>query len=139
GEGDVLARVRAAEALVEPNRTHPESRLLLGRLALEASLVGRARTELEALAASGEADRRAYLALVDLERVEQGDTPAGRAGEAKWLRAAATAAPEPRWVCGQCGQEHEAWAPVCDHCGTTGRIGWTAPYQRPPVPRAEKV
>ena len=139
GEGDVLARVRAAEALVEPNRTHPESRLLLGRLALEASLVGRARTELEALAASGEADRRAYLALVDLERVEQGDTPAGRAGEAKWLRAAAAAAPEPRWVCGQCGQEHEAWAPVCDHCGTTGRIGWTAPYQRPPVPRAEKV
>ena len=124
-DADALARVKAAETLTHPNREHPESRLLLGRTALEASLVGRARTELETLAESPAADRRAFLALVDLERTEQGDTPAGRAAEAKWLRAAAGALPEPRWHCSNCGTDHSRWSPVCDECAATGRIGWT--------------
>ncbi|MFC0408978.1 heme biosynthesis HemY N-terminal domain-containing protein [Roseomonas elaeocarpi] len=125
GVRDVLERVKGAETLVQSQRTHPESRLLLGREATGALLVGRARAELEELVASGEADRRAFLALVDLERTEQGDTPAGRAAEAKWLRAATAAPPEPHWQCGQCGTVHLNWAPVCGHCGTTGRIAWT--------------
>ncbi|MFT8245388.1 heme biosynthesis HemY N-terminal domain-containing protein [Roseomonas sp. BN140053] len=123
--GDVLEQVKAAESLTQPNRAHPESRLLVGQAALHASLVGRARTELEALVAGEGADRRAFLALVELERAEQGDTPAGRAAEAKWLRAAAAALPEPVWRCTACGTDHLSWAPVCDHCGTAGRIGWT--------------
>lgn len=125
GQADPLARVKSAETLAQARRTHPESRLLLGEQALAASLVGRARAELEALAESGEADRRAFLALVELERVEQGDTPAARVAEARWLRAAASAPSEPRWVCAACGTEHADWAPVCDHCQAVGRIGWT--------------
>ncbi|MCQ4159834.1 heme biosynthesis protein HemY [Roseomonas sp. GC11] len=124
GEAEPLARVKAAEALVHRNRTHAESRLLLARAALGAGLTGRARTELDALVASGEADARAYLLLVELEQAEQGDTTLARAAEARWLRAATTAKPEPRWRCGQCGKVHAAWAPVCDGCGTAGRVAW---------------
>ncbi|WP_376089469.1 heme biosynthesis HemY N-terminal domain-containing protein [Roseomonas sp. CCTCC AB2023176] len=125
GETDPLARVKAAEALTTGNRTHPEARLLLAQTAMQAGLTGRARAELDALLASGAADRRAYLAMVDLEAMEQGTSAAGRAAEAKWLRAAAAAAPEPRWRCNACATDHAAWAPVCDHCNSVGRIAWT--------------
>lgn len=124
-ETDPLARVKAAEALTHGNKTHPESRLVLARTALAAGLTGRARAELEALLASGVADRRAYLAMVDMEAVELGDSAAGKVAEAKWLRAAAEAPPEPRWRCMACGTDHAAWAPVCDRCGTAGRINWS--------------
>lgn len=123
-EVEKLARVKAAETLVHRNRSHAESRLLLARCALEAGLTGRARSELEALVASGEADARAYLLLVELEQAEQGDTALARAAEAKWLRAATSARPEPRWRCAQCGKAHARWHPVCDACGTSGRISW---------------
>lgn len=134
-ETDPLQRVKAADTLVHGNKAHPESQLLIGRAALEAGLTGRARQELDALAGSGKADRRAYLALSDLEEVEQGDTPAGRAAQARWLRTAATAAPEPRWRCSACGTDHAAWDPVCPNCQSVGTIAWTAP-QTLPVPAA---
>ncbi|MFZ6761513.1 heme biosynthesis HemY N-terminal domain-containing protein [Pseudoroseomonas sp. WGS1072] len=124
GEADPLARVKLGEALVARNRAHPESRLLLARLALEAGLTGRARSELEALAQSGEIDKRGYLLLVELERTEQGDTPQGRLAEAKWLRAAAEAPAAPQWFCGHCNRPYAAWAPLCEGCGTVGEIRW---------------
>jgi HemY protein len=129
-ETDALARVKAAESLTHENRTHPESRLVLGRTALAAGLTGRARAELEALVASGNADRRAYLAMVDMDAVELGDSAAGRAAEAKWLRAAAAAPPEPRWQCLNCGTVHPKWEPVCEACATPGRIEWTGGAQK---------
>jgi HemY protein len=131
GETDPLQRVKAAEQLAQGNPRHAESHLLIGRLATAASLTGRARQELEALTASGQADRRAYLALSDLEEVEGGDTPESRAAQAKWLRMAATAAPEPRWRCSACGTDHAAWVPVCPNCQSVGTIGWTSPQQLP--------
>ncbi|MBB5693898.1 heme biosynthesis HemY N-terminal domain-containing protein [Muricoccus pecuniae] len=124
-EPDALARVKAAETLTHENRTHPESRLVLGRTALAAGLTGRARAELEALVSSGQADRRAYLAMVDMDAVELGDSAAGRMAEAKWLRAAASAPPEPRWQCLNCGTVHRKWEPICEECSTPGRIEWT--------------
>jgi HemY protein len=130
-EEDALDRVKQAEALVHDNRAHPESQLLLGRTALAAGLTGRARQELDTLAGSGQADRRAYLALSDLEEMERGDSPEGKAGQARWLRIAATAAPEPRWRCAACGADHAAWDPVCPHCQSVGTIGWTTPQHLP--------
>ena len=129
GETDPLQRVKAAEHLVEANPKHPESHILVGRHTVEAGLTGRARQELEALTASGLADRRAFLALSDLEEAEGGDTPASRAAQGRWLRLAATAAPEPRWRCSACGTEQAAWAPVCPQCQSVGTIGWTTPQQ----------
>jgi HemY protein len=131
GEGDPLHRVKSAETLVHSNPSHPESHLLVGRMALEAGLTGRARQELDALVNTTAADRRAFLALSDLEEVEQGDSPAGRAAQARWLRTAATANPEPRWRCSACGTDHGAWAPVCPACNSVGTIGWTSPQQLP--------
>lgn len=136
GETEPLARAKAAEKLVQGNPKHPESHLLVGRLAAEAGLTGRARQELEALVASGAADRRAYLALSDLEEAEGGDTPETRAAQARWLRLAATAAPEPRWRCSSCATEHPGWHAVCPSCGSVGTIAWTSPQQLP-VPVAE--
>ena len=131
GETEPLARVKAAEKLVAGKPKHAESHLLVGRLAVDAGLTGRARGELEALVASGAADRRAYLALSDLEEAEGGDTPESRAAQAKWLRLAATAAPEPRWRCGSCGTEQAGWHAVCPNCASVGTIAWTSPQQLP--------
>ena len=125
-ETDPLMRVKAAETLVRRNPDHPESRLLLARTAIGAGLTGRARTALEALLRDGQADRRAFLLLSELEEAEHGDTPEARAAQARWLREAATAPPEPVWRCGHCGAAQPAWAPVCDACNTVGQIGWTA-------------
>ncbi|MBU8546428.1 MULTISPECIES: heme biosynthesis HemY N-terminal domain-containing protein [Roseomonadaceae] len=128
---DALARMKSAEILVKGQPRHAESRLLVGRAALEAGLTGRSRQELDALVASGTADRRAYLALSDLEEVEHGETPEGRAAQARWLRQAATAAPEPRWRCTACGTDHAAWEPVCPKCQAVGTINWTSPQTLP--------
>lgn len=123
-EADPLERVKMAETLVQANRNHPESRLLLARTALAAGLTGRARQELEALVQDGTADARAYLLLVELEQVEHGESAVARAAEARWLRAATAAPSEPRWRCGHCGKLHAQWMPVCDGCGTAGEVSW---------------
>jgi HemY protein len=138
-EPDPLHQVKLAEDLVRKNPTHPESRLLLARVALQAGLTGRARAELEALVqagvpdrrAGGAPDRRAWLLLAELEEAEQGETVAGRAAQGRWLREAARAAPEPSWRCGHCGTSHAGWAPVCDHCGAAGEISWTSQATAP--------
>lgn len=126
-EKDPLARVKALEDLIHRNRTHPESRLLMARAAIDAGLIGRARSELEALVAAGAGDRRTYLMLAELEEVEHGDTADARAAQAKWLRAAANAPGAPRWRCGSCGAEHNEWKAECSACGTAGRIAWSSP------------
>ena len=136
-EPDPLMRVKAAEALIRRNPDHAESRLLLARAALEAGLTGRARSALEALVASGEADRRAYLLLSELEEAEHGETPEARGAQAHWLREAATAPPEPRWRCGHCGTDHAAWTPLCRSCDTVGQIGWTGAPRTAKVPAAD--
>lgn len=131
GIADKLARVKAVEDLIHRNADHPESRLLMARVALDAGLTGRARTELEALVGSGAADRRAFLLLAELEEVEHGDTADARAAQARWLRGAANAQGAPRWRCAACGAEHAAWKADCAACGAVGRIVWSAPG---PVP-----
>ena len=125
-DSEPLARVKAVEMLIRRNPTAAESRLLLARVSLAAGLTGRARGALEAVVKSGEADRRAYLLLAELEEAEHGETAESRAAQARWLRDAAGARPEPRWRCGNCGTEHRRWAPVCEACDTAGRIAWTA-------------
>lgn len=127
-EADPLLQVKAAEQLIRRNPTHPESRLLMGRVALAAGLTGRARGALEALVQSGQADRRAYLLLAELEEAEQGETPEARAAQSRWLREATAARPEPRWRCSHCGTDQAAWTPICSACDTVGQIAWaTAP------------
>ena len=131
-----LARVKAVEDLTHRNANHPEARLLMARIALEAGLTGRARSELDALVGSGAADRRAYLLLATLEETEQGDTAEGRAAQTRWLREAAAATDAPRWRCDACGAEHGAWKPDCAACGATARINWSSPASLPALTQA---
>lgn len=124
GQKDAAERVKAVEQLIRRNPSDPESRLLLAQTALAAGLTARARAALQALSLSGAADKRCFVALAELEAAEHGSAPESQAAQSKWLREAAKAPDAPHWRCGNCGKQHAAWAPICDNCGTMGRIAW---------------
>jgi len=111
-----LVRVKAGETLASGKAKHPESHLLIGRFAIEAGLTGRAQSEMDALLATGQAHRRGFLALADLEKVEKGDSAGGRQAQSRWLRQAAVAAQEARLRCAKCGIDQVAWEVVCSNC-----------------------
>lgn len=115
-----LARVRAAAGLVRHRPEHPESHLLLGRLSLEAGLVGEAQRHAKAAVASGLRDRRAFLLLADVEEAAHGDPEAVRMA----LREAANADPDPAWHCGVCNAAYPEWHPACPQCQTPASLTW---------------
>ena len=84
--------LQAAKRLVARNPTHPESRLLLAQVALDAGLTGEARHQIESAAEpKGCHQRRLCLLLAEIEEQERGDTEAGRL-----LSAMRFAGPQPR-------------------------------------------
>ncbi|MDA0786393.1 MAG: hypothetical protein O3B37_08885, partial [Proteobacteria bacterium] len=117
-----LERYKAVEALVRPAADHPEARLALARAALDASLWGETRRQLDALQAvapTAEVYRlRARLADEDAEDMS---TPA------EWLELAANAESDRAWVCGDCGTVADDWSAVCGHCGGFATLGWNQP------------
>ena len=121
---DPLARVQAAKRLAAANPTHPESRVLLARTALDAGLTGEARHQIEIAKNEGIQQRRLSLILAEIEEQQRGDTEAGRLAQREALRNAATAEPDPRWQCTTCHSEHDAWHPKCATCGKIGTIQW---------------
>ena len=123
-EPDRIRRVKLVDDLTRSTTTHPESRLLRARIALDAGLTGRARSELTAWRDTGLADRRCYALLGEVERAEHGPD-AAREREAAWLREASQAPTDPVWRCGHCGAEHNHWKPLCEGCGTAGSISWS--------------
>lgn len=124
---DKLERVKAAQQLVQGNPEHTESRLLLARTALDAGLTGEARHQIEAARAAGVNQRRLWLLLADIEEAEGGETDAGRAAQREALRHAATADPDPVWLCTACRAQQRSWAPACPSCGQAGTLRWMAP------------
>ncbi|WP_158921589.1 heme biosynthesis HemY N-terminal domain-containing protein [Acidisphaera sp. S103] len=125
-EPDKLARARAGKRLVAGNPTHPESRLLLARVALDAGLTGEARHQLETAEKEGLKQQRLCLLLAEIEEQEYGDTEAGRLAQRDALRRAATAEPDPHWQCTTCRTDHAMWHPKCDVCGGIGTIQWSS-------------
>jgi HemY protein len=123
-ESNDLARVQAAKRLVAGNPAHPESRLLLARVALDAGLIGEARHQVEIVQHEGLNQRRLCLLLAEIEEQERGDTEAGRLAQRDALRRAASADPDPRWQCTKCHTDHAAWHPKCDACGSVGTLQW---------------
>lgn len=118
---DKLARMRAAEELAAANPTHPDTNIMLARTALDTGLVSRARRYAEAARSAGLDGQRLYVLLADLAEVERDPDGAQDA-----LRQIPTASPDPAWQCANCATVHTAWHPVCDACGTPGRIRWTS-------------
>jgi HemY protein len=123
-EPDKLTRVQAAKRLVAENPTHPESRILLAQVALDAGLTGEARHQLEASQAGGVHQRRLCLLLAEIEEQERGNTEAGRLAQRDALRQAATADPDPHWQCASCHTDQAAWRPKCGTCGNVATIQW---------------
>jgi HemY protein len=123
-EPDKLARAQAAKRLVANNPTHPESRLLLAVVALEAGLTGEARHQIEIAEREGMRQRRLCLLLAEIEEQERGDTEVGRLAQRDALRRAAAAEQDPHWQCTSCHTNHAAWQPKCDSCGSIGSVQW---------------
>jgi HemY protein len=66
---------------------------------------------------------RLCLIMARLEEAEHGDL--GRMRE--WLDRAAAAAPDPRWVCANCGGENLDWHSLCPRCGSFDALAWRTP------------
>jgi HemY protein len=119
---DKISRLKAGSDLVKAAPDHPESRLLLARLSLEAGLAAEAHGHLEPLRASGLDQRRLHLLLADIAEAE-GNEPAQREA----LRAAAMAGPDPAWRCAACGTTLSFWHAACPVCHVAGRVSWAVP------------
>jgi len=117
-----LERYKAVEFITRPARTHPESRLALAEAALDASLWGEARAQLEALQTERPTARvfqlRARLAEDDAEDSTTAD---------EWLERAAAADADAQWVCHDCGTVADEWSAVCGNCGAFGTLAWNQP------------
>jgi len=124
---DSLERLKNLGKLVARHPAHAESHLARARAALEARLWGEARRHLEAAAGPGGLGgnpREAVCRLMaELEESERADLEAARA----WLARATTAAPDPAWVCGNCGASAASWRPRCGNCESFDSLAWTAP------------
>ncbi len=136
GMTDKLAGMQAAQRLVEGNPEHPESRFLLACSALAAGLTGEARRQADAAHAAGLNQQRLWLLLAEIEEEEGGETEAGRRAQRDALRRAATADPDPGWVCTVCHTPQPEWHPACPACGAAGAVRWTsaAPPAIQPLP-----
>ncbi len=119
---DPLKLVQRYEKLRSFNPDHPESHIALARAMLDAKLWGGCRTHLEAAAGQSPPARVCRL-MAELEESENGDMQAVR----KWLLRASEVAPDPAWICSDCGTASAGWAPTCPRCGALGTLVWKVP------------
>lgn len=117
-----LKKVKRLQKLLEINSSSVESHLAVAKAALQAELWGEARTHLEA-AIEINPTVRVYRQLADLEERSGGGIDAA----SSWLISAASAAPDPAWVCNACAAVWREWSPVCSNCQAFGSFAWRAP------------
>ena len=117
---DRLERAQAAQRLTGANPQHPESRLLLARIAFEAGLIGEAKHQAEAARDAGLHQRRLFLLLAEIAEAEGADPAAGRSE----LRLAAEADPDSAWQCESCQASFPIWHVACPSCATPGSLRW---------------
>ena len=120
---DAIGRMRRMERLAAQNAADVESHLALAAAAVEAKLWATARKHFDEAEAAGRRDGRLCRLRADAEEAEHGDTEAAR----RWLVAAADAAPDPAWVCGDCGAVWRHWTPVCGRCEGFASLAWATP------------
>ena len=120
---DAIARMRRMERLAAHNAGHAESHLALAAAAVEAKLWATARKHFDGAEEAGRRDGRLCRLRADAEEAEHGDIEAAR----RWLVAAAEAAPDPAWICGDCGAAWRHWTPVCGRCEAFASLAWSTP------------
>jgi HemY protein len=116
-----LERAQAAGDLAFVKPGHPESELLLAETSLAAKLTGEAKRHANTAIAAGLTDKRPYAVLAALD-------------DGREALAALANAPIPRWRCGACFTEHDAWDPVCPHCAKPGTFAWNSAPSKALVP-----
>ncbi len=127
---------REIEKMTRGLRENAASLTALAEAALKAGLWGEARRFLTAIAERGEATVSTYRLLARVERSDTGNETA----VSGWLAKAASAPPDPQWLCSACGAAHRAWEASCDSCGSFNKISWDVPgKKRHDVSSAAKV
>lgn len=129
---DPLQRVKRYQRLLSFRPDHAEGHVALAEAALEASLWGEARAHL-GQAADRALTPRVCRLLADLEEAEHHNIDESR----HWLGRAATAEPDPAWVCDSCGSVADAWAARCSNCGGFDTMAWRQPPHAPSLPARE--
>lgn len=124
-----LDQVKWAESLIASNPEHIESRLVLAKAAMTASLWGVARTQLTA-ALKNAPTKRVYKLLASLEQKEKGDDTQAR----KWLEKMTKAKPDAQWVCKNSGMTFEEWTPICPADHAFNSLEW-----RQPIPKSSSA
>ncbi len=117
-----LQRVKRLEKLVKLNPDAADGHVALAEAAMAATLWGHARSHLDRAVAL-RPTAGIYILLAKLEREEKKDEPAAQA----WLAKAATAAPEPAWMCVACGKAADRWSVTCPACGALDPLAWRQP------------
>ncbi len=120
GATDPIARFRALEGLHALNPDSRESALILAESAIDAGLSGNARAQLEVL----EKERSSARLVQLMARLAVAESD-GDEDTTFWLDRIAAAAPDPGWICGQCGATSTHWQAGCRACHSTGRIHWS--------------
>jgi len=128
GEDKAMTRFNWVKRLTARNPQHRESRMALGKAAMEARLWGEARAHLKAA--------RAYRLLARLEQQESGNEAKAR----EWLEMAAETPAKPAWVCTSCGTVAPGgWAPLCSGCKGFDTLSWTAARADTHMPQTIQV
>lgn len=123
GQDKPAKRLSWAEKLVVLNPDAADSHLLAGRIAMEQSLWGPAKTYLER-AESLRAGKDVYFLLAERARRSGGDAEEIKAYEAK----AESAPPSYAWVCSETGRIYERWQPFSPvKGGAFNTIRWQKP------------
>ena len=117
-----LDRYSAVRNLVEEIPAHTESHMALATAAADASLWGEARHQIDDIPDHDRTERVWRLRA----RIAEAD-PADESSAPGWRDGAAEAAPDPAWVCRECGTVSDEWMGVCGNCGTLAGVVWAPP------------
>ncbi len=115
-------RLKRFAKLLKIHPNHRETKLIEAELNLAAEDFPAARRAMGDLADS-DPDARVLTIMAAIERGEGGSDAVVKG----WLARALSAAPGPKWVCGNCQHIHNEWVPACAHCQSFDTLSWTSP------------
>ena len=118
-DSDAAARLKRSRTLAQAAPGSAEGALLMARALHESGQPEAALQQVAAAQAAGLNERRLWVIASDVAMAAGNDD-----AQIKALHRRANAAPDTVWRCAQCNAEYAAWQPVCDACGTPGRIDW---------------
>jgi HemY protein len=115
-------RLKRFKVLTSLRADSDETKMLLAELLLAAEDFPAARRALGDLPV----ERPTQRSLAILAAVARGE--GAEDAVVRDLVAKALSAPRgPQWVCDKCQAIHQAWAPVCDNCGSFDTLSWRQP------------